>query len=183
MHRSALNLFALLALCGSGLTGGQEVGEGGLFLEEIIVTATKRKVGLQDLPMSLGVLTESQLREINALTMDDVWRLIPNLNVRDAPFGGNSVAQENSKELMGLAVGMHKQEVFKLAGVAGFIEGYDWGSVWFYQTKDGGEFGTLNDRHVQERYTPVVFGNTDHVIGYGPKFYDQTIKDLGTGNY
>lgn len=98
-------------------------------------------------------------------------------------FGGNSVAQENSKELMGLAVGMHKQEVFKLAGVAGFIEGYDWGSVWFYQTKDGGEFGTLNDRHVQERYTPVVFGNTDHVIGYGPKFYDQTIKDLGTGNY
>ncbi len=100
-----------------------------------------------------------------------------------SPFGGNSVAQENSKELMGLAVGMHKQEVFKLAGVAGFIEGYDWGSVWFYQTKDGGEFGTLNDRHVQERYTPVVFGNTDHVIGYGPKFYDQTIKDLGTGNY
>lgn len=98
-------------------------------------------------------------------------------------FGGNNVAQENSRNLMGLAIGMHKQEVFKLAGVAGFIEGYDWGSVWFYQTKDGGEFGTLNDRHVQERYTPIVFDNTDRVIGYGPKFYDQTIKDLGTGNF
>ncbi|NIP17638.1 MAG: TonB-dependent receptor plug domain-containing protein, partial [Xanthomonadales bacterium] len=41
--------------------------------------------------MSVGVVTDSQLRQINAITLDDYWRLVPNLTVRDAPFGGNSV--------------------------------------------------------------------------------------------
>ncbi len=67
-------------------------GEGDIrVVEEIIVTATKREVRLEDLPMSVGVVTDSQLRQINAITLDDYWRLVPNLTVRDAPFGGNSV--------------------------------------------------------------------------------------------
>ncbi len=60
-------------------------------LDEIVVTATLREVNLHDLPMSVGVLTEEQLRDINALSIEDYWRLIPSLAVRDAPFGGQSV--------------------------------------------------------------------------------------------
>ena len=60
-------------------------------LEEIIVSASKRDVALQDLPMSVGVLTGQQLEDIGAHGLEDYYRLIPSLHVQDAPFGGNSV--------------------------------------------------------------------------------------------
>jgi outer membrane receptor protein involved in Fe transport len=59
-------------------------------LEEIIVTATKRAVSLQDLPLSVGVVTGQQLKQIGAIGMDDYWRMIPSLNVKDGPLGGNT---------------------------------------------------------------------------------------------
>ena len=61
-----------------------------MVLEEVIVTATLREVSLQDLPMSVGVVTGKELREIGAVSIDDVWRQVPNLAVRDAPFGGRT---------------------------------------------------------------------------------------------
>ena len=61
-----------------------------LVLEEIIVTATKREVNLRDLPLSVGVLSGSTLSEIGAIGMDDYWRMIPSLNVKDGPLGGNT---------------------------------------------------------------------------------------------
>jgi outer membrane receptor protein involved in Fe transport len=68
----------------------QEVSsENETVLEEIIVTATLREVSLQDLPMSVAALTGQDLRDIGAISIDDVWRQVPNLAVRDAPFGGN----------------------------------------------------------------------------------------------
>jgi iron complex outermembrane receptor protein len=60
-------------------------------LEEVIVTATKREVALQDLAMSVGVLTAKQLQDIGAIDLSDYWRLVPSLNARDGAFGGNSV--------------------------------------------------------------------------------------------
>jgi outer membrane receptor protein involved in Fe transport len=65
--------------------------DSGRVLEEIIVTATKRDVALQDLPMSVGVLTGQQLKDIGAIGLEDYYRLIPSLHAHDAPFGGNSV--------------------------------------------------------------------------------------------
>ena len=60
-------------------------------LEEVIVTATKREVALQDLALSVGVLTGDQLQDIAAIDLEDFWRMIPSVNVKDGPFGGNSV--------------------------------------------------------------------------------------------
>jgi outer membrane receptor protein involved in Fe transport len=91
MARPLLILSTAVMLFSAAPSFAQGEDEASRVLEEIIVTASKREVSLQDLPMSVGVLTESQLRDINAISMDDYWRLIPNLNVRDAPFGGNSV--------------------------------------------------------------------------------------------
>jgi outer membrane receptor for ferrienterochelin and colicin len=59
-------------------------------LEEIIVTATKRAVKLHDLPLSVGVVTGEELTDIGAIGMDDYWRMIPSLNVKDGPLGGNT---------------------------------------------------------------------------------------------
>jgi outer membrane protein assembly factor BamE (lipoprotein component of BamABCDE complex) len=91
--------------------------------------------------------------------------------------------KENIENLMGLAVGMTKGQVFELSGIANYVEGYDWGSVWFYKIRKGGTVGTLADKDIAQRYMPVVFDNTDRVMGYGRKFYDQTLTDLGTGQF
>ena len=53
-------------------------------------SANIREVGLQNLPLSVGVLTDRHLQEIDARSLRDWWRLIPNLNVCDAAIGGNS---------------------------------------------------------------------------------------------
>ncbi len=83
---------ALLFLISIQASAQEAVGDGReRVLEEIIVTATLREVRLQDLPMSVGVLSGKQLEDLGAISLDDWWRLIPNLNVRDGAFGGNSV--------------------------------------------------------------------------------------------
>jgi outer membrane protein assembly factor BamE (lipoprotein component of BamABCDE complex) len=91
--------------------------------------------------------------------------------------------KENIENLMGLAVGMTKGQVFDLTGIANYVEGYDWGSVWFYKIRKGGNEGTLANKDIEQRYMPVVFDNTDRVMGYGRKFYDQTLSDLGSGQF
>ena len=91
--------------------------------------------------------------------------------------------KENIENLMGLAVGMTKGQVFDLSGIANYVEGYDWGSVWFYEIRKGGNEGTLANKDIEQRYMPVVFDNTDRVMGYGRKFYDQTLSDLGSGQF
>ncbi len=103
---------------------------------------------------------------------------------RGNPFAkDDGEIKENIESLMGLAVGMTKSQVFELSGIANYVEGYDWGSVWFYKIRKGGTVGTLADKDIEQRYMPVVFDNTDRVMGYGRKFYAQTLTDLGTGQF
>ena len=100
------------------------------------------------------------------------------------PFSkSDGQVDENVANLMGLAVGMTKGQVYDLVGIANYMEGYDWGSVWRYKIKKGGKSGTLANKEVESNYMPVVFDNTDRVMGYGQKFYDQTLSDLGTGQF
>ena len=101
-----------------------------------------------------------------------------------SPFSDRDAdVKENIENLMGLAVGMTKGQVFDLSGIANYVEGYDWGSVWFYKIRKGGNEGTLAEKDIEQRYMPVVFDNTDRVMGYGSKFYEQTLSDLGTGQF
>ena len=52
------------------------------------------------------------------------------------PFAdSDGEVKENIQNLMGLAVGMTKGQVFDLSGIANYVEGYDWGSVWFYKIR------------------------------------------------
>ena len=100
------------------------------------------------------------------------------------PFAdSDGEVKENIQNLMGLAVGMTKGQVFDLSGIANYVEGYDWGSVWYYKIRKGGNEGKLANKDIEQRYMPVVFDNTDRVMGYGRKFYDQTLSDLGTGQF
>jgi outer membrane protein assembly factor BamE (lipoprotein component of BamABCDE complex) len=100
------------------------------------------------------------------------------------PFAsGEEKVSENIRNLMGLQPGMTKGQVFKLAGVANYIEGESWGSVWFYKYRAGTDEGTLANRDVEKKYMPVVFDSNDRVIGYGYEFYKNTIEQLGSGPF
>jgi|TARA_B100000959_G_C14768067_1_gene536292 outer membrane protein assembly factor BamE (lipoprotein component of BamABCDE complex) len=96
-------------------------------------------------------------------------------------MGGGNVSRTN-KALMSLNMGMSKEQVYKLAGTAGKIEGYDWGSVWFYRTNSGADVGLGLDDD-EKNFTPIVFDNSHRVTGFGQKFYKRTIQDLGTGQF
>lgn len=88
-----INHFVLLVTLASvpfELLAQNDDADRGNVLEEVIVTATLREVSLQDLPMSVTALTGKDLLGVGAVSIEDVWRQVPNLAVRDAPFGGNS---------------------------------------------------------------------------------------------
>ncbi|MDX1429840.1 MAG: TonB-dependent receptor, partial [Rhodothermales bacterium] len=79
----------LLLFCVPGAFA--QSGSSDRVIEEIIVTATKREVPLTDLAMSVDVLTGDQLTEAGMFRLEDYWRTVPSLAVRDGPFGGNRI--------------------------------------------------------------------------------------------
>ena len=83
---------------------------------------------------------------------------------------------------MQLAIGMTKNQVLN------FVElRTNWrlwlGSVWFYQSEKGNTESFVSKNELLKFCTPIVFDNTDRVTGYGQKFYEQTLSDLGTGQF
>lgn len=68
-----------LALLLMAIPGGAVVAQGAL--EEILVTATKREVNLQDVPLSIEVATGERLEEFRILDLTDLSASIPNFTV------------------------------------------------------------------------------------------------------
>src|SRR3954469_16482874 len=61
--RSMLAMTVSAALCVSPQGHAQQAKNGDLTLEEIVVTATLRKVNMQDLPQSITVLTTEDIEK------------------------------------------------------------------------------------------------------------------------
>ena len=72
----------LLALCGSCAFAQSTV------LEEVIVTATKRAEGLQDIPVTVNVFSAQTIQEAGINSASDVAIMTPalNINVNTSPF-------------------------------------------------------------------------------------------------
>ena len=60
-------------------------------LEEIIVTATKRTVSVQDIPATVQALTAESIAAMGAKEMEDYSRFIPSVNVVTYGAGSNTV--------------------------------------------------------------------------------------------
>ncbi|MCH8278081.1 MAG: TonB-dependent receptor plug domain-containing protein, partial [Proteobacteria bacterium] len=60
-------------------------------LDEIIVTATKRAMSVQDIPASVQAITQESLEAMGARTMEDYARFIPSVNVVTYGAGSSSV--------------------------------------------------------------------------------------------
>jgi len=71
-------------------TADQTEQEAGM-LEEVIVTATKREVNMQDLPMSIEAFNNEQIQKMGLFNMRDVLKVVPSMSsVSEAP-GRNEV--------------------------------------------------------------------------------------------
>jgi outer membrane receptor protein involved in Fe transport len=64
---------------------------GDRLLEEVIVTATKRTVSVQDIPATIQALTQENLQAMGAKGMDDYSRFIPSINVLSFGAGSSTV--------------------------------------------------------------------------------------------
>src|SRR3984957_1926835 len=60
-------------------------------LEEILVTARKTTERLQDIPMSLAVMTSEGIEKTGAITLEDLGRAVPGLTIVSAAPGQNSI--------------------------------------------------------------------------------------------
>ena len=59
-------------------------------LEEVVVTATRRSESVQDVPMSVSVLGEAQLTDLNITDMEDYLMMLPNVGyISLGPSTGN----------------------------------------------------------------------------------------------
>jgi len=58
---------------------------------EIIVTASRREQNLQDVPMTVQVLTQATLSKLNATTLDDFVRYLPGVTVHGVGPAQNSI--------------------------------------------------------------------------------------------
>jgi iron complex outermembrane receptor protein len=60
-------------------------------LEEIIVTATKREMSVQDIPATIQAITSEALESMGAKSMEDYSRFIPSMNVVSLGAGTSTV--------------------------------------------------------------------------------------------
>src|ERR1044071_3738374 len=65
-------------------------------VETIVVTATRGERPIDALPVSVTVITERQVKETPALSVDDVLRTIPGVNL---PFGSTFVQHPTSEAI------------------------------------------------------------------------------------
>ena len=65
-----------------GFPGVASASAGDAVLEEIVVTATKRTESLQDVPISIGVVTGEMIEQYDITNLQDLQSFVPNLTVQ-----------------------------------------------------------------------------------------------------
>ncbi|MDH3512231.1 MAG: TonB-dependent receptor [Gammaproteobacteria bacterium] len=86
MRRSAINMLRFLsgatAACITTTALAQSnSGPDGFVLDEITVTATKRPVGLQDVPIALSVVTGEKVEAMGMADLEDLVLYVPNVHI------------------------------------------------------------------------------------------------------
>ena len=81
---------AVLLALGSQAVYAQESGE----LEEVVVTAQKRKENLQDVPISIEAIGSQKLEEMNIQGFDDYVKILPSVASTPSAFSGAGFSAE-----------------------------------------------------------------------------------------
>jgi iron complex outermembrane recepter protein len=92
-------------------------------LEEVIVTAQKRAESIQDIPMTVAVVSGQTMNEFAIFTATDLAQSVPGLEISPAPQG------LSSPKIRGLGTGVGAENMEQSVGL--FIDG-----VWTGKTRD-----------------------------------------------
>ena len=91
MRNSFCHVFPLLALLVVGSTSSHaQQNSGGLVLEEVIVTATKREQSMQDVAVAVTALGADVLQDALIESAEDLTFLVPSLNLQKGGNAANS---------------------------------------------------------------------------------------------
>ena len=115
----------LSALGGASVAVAQD--EAASLLEEVIVTATRREQGLQEVPMAISAFTGSDLELLQADNLDSIQNAVPNLNLVQGRGSNSSanvfirgVGQPDALQTFDPAVGIYLDDVY-LARIQGAL--------------------------------------------------------------
>ena len=61
-------------------------------VEEILVTARKRTESIQDVPVAVSALSISQIERGNIQRVQDLEKLVPNVEMSDMAFAGGAIS-------------------------------------------------------------------------------------------
>ncbi len=86
--RLPIGLAVSAAITGVGTANAQDTGTA---LEEVIVTATKREMNLQEIPISITAITDEQITLQRFKNFNDYVGQIPSLSLSEINPGGNTV--------------------------------------------------------------------------------------------
>ena len=81
---------AVVAAVNPGIATAQDEIDG-LQVEEIIVTATKREVNLQDVPHAIDVLSPVDIERMGAKSLEDAIKGLPSITLNNTVPGRNSL--------------------------------------------------------------------------------------------
>ena len=87
MKKRTFSLYTATAAL--ALTATTPVLSQNLTLEEIIVTATKRAEGLQEVPIAISVMSGQEINAKGLTKMEDLSAYMPNVHVAEASGGTN----------------------------------------------------------------------------------------------
>jgi len=87
--RSGLLVTALMS--SSALGGAALAQDGGVALEEVVVTAQKRSENLQDVPVSIQALGETKLQQLQVTNFADYVKFLPSVSFTGSGSGFNQV--------------------------------------------------------------------------------------------
>jgi iron complex outermembrane recepter protein len=76
-------------------TAGAEAGASDAQLQEVVVTATKRAEDAKDIPLSVGVVSGSDLTDLHVDSVEDITRLVPGISFAAHNNGPNGPGQDN----------------------------------------------------------------------------------------
>ncbi len=92
LRRAALTTVSALALIATAVTATPAFAQEASDSDEIIVTARKRDEALLDVPFSVNALSEAQLRDRGAVTLEDLSRNVAGFSVQNLGPGQSQVA-------------------------------------------------------------------------------------------
>ena len=88
MRRSDINMLrfllgAIVACTTTAAMAQSDPGLDGLVLDEVITTASKRPVGMQDVPIALSVVTGDNIEAMGMAELEDVALYMPNVHIAE----------------------------------------------------------------------------------------------------